>query len=86
MDAFPFSSLQVFPQTPAYKDVLNPSKEKGYSSVLSSPQRLDYSVLDKVTTEWRAPSFELFMTKDPHGLQPIVIDLHTFIQQDSEKE
>ena len=27
------------------------------------------------------PSFELFMNKDPHGLQPIVVDLHKFIQQ-----
>jgi hypothetical protein len=81
MNAFPFSSQQLLPQSPAYKDVLNENNDKGFSCVFSSPQRLDYSVLDNVSTEWRAPSFELLMNKDPHGLQPIVVDLHKFIQQ-----
>ena len=66
--------------------MLNLSKQKELFSVLSSsPQRLDYSVLDNVSTEWCAPSFELFMNKDPRGLQPIGVDLHKFTQQDLDK-
>jgi hypothetical protein len=85
MNAFPFSSQQLLPHSPAYKDVLNENNDKGFSCVFSSPQRLDYSVLDNVSTEWRAPSFELLMNKDPHGVQPIVVDLHKFIQQNPDK-
>ena len=34
-----------------------------------------------MSTEWRAPSFEVHTNQDPRGLQPIVVDLYKFIQQ-----
>ena len=71
----------MLPQTPHYKDVLAQGNDKGFPCLFSSPHRLDYSVLDSVSMEWRVPSFEVHMNLDPRGLQPIVVDLHTFIQQ-----
>ena len=76
VNSFPYSSLQVLPQTPPYKNVLAQNNDNAFPCLFSSPQRLDYSVLDNLSTEWHAPAFEVHM-----NLQPIVVDLHTFIQQ-----
>ena len=80
-NAFPFSTPMPLFHAPAYDDVSNPYKPEESTSLCSSPRLLGYSVPDNVSTSWCAPTFELVMNKDPHGHDPILVDLFTFTQE-----
>jgi hypothetical protein len=81
INAFPFPTPMPLPHAPLYEDVLSVDKEEETNKCFSSPRCLDYSILDNVSTSWRAPTFELAMSKDPHGHHPILVDLFKSTQE-----
>jgi hypothetical protein len=85
INAFLFATPLALPHAPCYDDALNPCKEEEPFSFFSSPRPFDYSVLDNVSTEWRAPTFELVMNQDPHGENPILVDMFAFTQECPDK-
>ena len=44
-----------------------------------------YSVPDNVSASWRAPTFQPVMNKDPHGHDPILVDVFAFTQEIPDK-
>jgi hypothetical protein len=48
-------------------------------------RRLDYSVLDNISTERCAPTFQLVTNKTPRGLHPILVGMLAFTQEYPDK-
>ena len=82
VNAIPFSAPLPLPHAPTYMEVFNVEEP---ASFFSSPCCLDYSVLDNVSLSWSAPTFQLLMNKQPHGQDPILVDLFTFMQEIPDK-